>query len=366
MYAPDSPAHQGDSPPPPDSLPRGLVLPHAMLDPRNDRQAMIPVAYPDLYEWYLKARDSFWTPEELTLTDDRRHWEERLGDDERHFIKLVLAFFATSDFIVNENLARSFAAQVTVPEARLFYNFQSAMEDIHSIMYARLLEAYVADTAERAGLLAAVDTVPAIAAKAAWARRWIRDGTFLERLVAFAVVEGVFFSASFCAIFWLKSKGLMPGLASSNELIARDEGLHRDFACHLYTGHTRPEERLARAGVLAIVDEAVALEQEFVRTALPVGLIGMNADLMCRYVRVVADHLLRSLGEEPAEPTPANPFPFMDAICLDTKTNFFEGRVTSYRKAVGRDAGQGQGQGQGSGPVSVSVSADGVMYGCDF
>jgi len=334
----------------------GPPLPE-LLNPSRDRHAMLPMAHPDLYAWYVRARDCFWTPEEIDLTGDRRHWAN-LGADEQHFVKLVLSFFATSDFIVNENLARSFASVVRIPEVRLFYNFQSAMEDIHSIVYAKLLEAYVADAGERASLLAGVDTVPAIAAKAGWSRRWIRDGTFVQRLVAFAVVEGVFFSASFCAIFWLKNRGLMPGLATSNELIARDEGLHRDFACYLYTAHTRPEDRLPRAELLRIVDEAVALEQEFVRSALPVALIGMNADLMCRYVRVVADHLLRSLGEDPyrdsGETAPSNPFPFMDAICLDTKTNFFEGRVTAYRRAVSS--------------ASVSASSDGPesAFGDDF
>jgi ribonucleoside-diphosphate reductase beta chain len=317
-------------------IPLPLTSPLPLLDRRNAREAAFPIVYPDLHGFYQRHVACFWTPEEVDLTGDRAHWES-LGDDERYFVTRVLAFFATSDFIVNENLAQSFAAQVTVPEVRMFYHFQAAMEDIHSLMYAKLLEAFTSGQEELDALLNGVKTVPSIGAKAAWARKWIRDGSFVQRLVAFAVVEGVFFSSSFCSIFWLKSRGLMPGLAASNELIARDESLHRDFACTLYTRHTPDSHRLPRDELYRVVEEAVALECAFVQESLPVGLIGMNADTMCRYVHVVANHLIASLGEPvPGEPV-ENPFPFMDTICLDTKTNFFEGRVTAYRRAVAPD-----------------------------
>lgn len=268
--------------------------------------------------------------EEVDLSSDLVHWES-LNDDERHFVSHILAFFAASDGIVNENLGVRFMKEVQVPEARAFYGFQIAIENIHAEMYSLLLETYIKDPVQKNYLFHATDNVPVVKKKADWAMRWISSAeSFAERLVAFACVEGIFFSGSFCAIFWLKKRGLMPGLTFSNELISRDEGLHTDFACMLYN-HLQttqlPKERIA-----SIVREAVTIEKEFICDALPVDLIGMNSRLMGQYIEFVADRLLVALGNE-KEYKVKNPFDWMELISLQGKTNFFEKRVGEYQKA---------------------------------
>lgn len=279
---------------------------------------------------YKKAVSSFWVAEEVDLTTDVRHWPT-LQEGEQHFVKHVLAFFAASDGIVNENLALNFASEVTIPEARSFYAFQMAIENIHSEMYSKLIDTYIKDEQEKSYLLRAIDTIPAVTRKAAWALRYIpkENASFATRLVAFAAVEGIFFSGSFCAIFWLKKRGLMPGLTFSNELISRDEGLHCDFACLLYS---MLQERLAEEEVFALIKDAVSIECSFITEALPVSLIGMNAERMQEYIRFVADRLLVSLGYSKLYRA-VNPFEWMELISLQGKTNFFERRVGEYAKA---------------------------------
>ncbi|XP_047310989.1 ribonucleoside-diphosphate reductase small chain [Impatiens glandulifera] len=300
-----------------------------LLAPNPDRFCMFPIEYPQIWEMYKKALASFWTAEEVDLSDDLRHWET-LSDDEKHFIKHVLAFFAASDGIVLENLGGRFMKEIQVAEARAFYGFQIAIENIHSEMYSLLLETYIKDSDEKSRLFRAIDTIPCVEKKANWALRWI-DGSesFAERLVAFACVEGIFFSGSFCSIFWLKKRGLMPGLTFSNELISRDEGLHCDFACLLYSLlKTKPSEERVRK----IVSDAVVIEREFVCDALPCALVGMNGELMSDYIEFVADRLLDSLGYGKMY-NAKNPFDWMELISLQGKTNFFEKRVGEYQKA---------------------------------
>jgi ribonucleoside-diphosphate reductase subunit M2 len=293
-----------------------------ILVPNPRRFVLFPIKYRDVFDMYKKAEASFWTAGEVDLAADKKDWHDRLNDNERHFVKHVLAFFAASDGIVNENLAMRFYKEVQIPEARMFYGFQTAIEGIHSEMYSLLIDSYIADPAEREKLFGAIE--------AEWAEKWISsDRGFAERLVAFACVEGIFFSGSFCAIFWLKKRGLMPGLTFSNELISRDEGLHTDFACLL---HSLLSERADPDVIRTIVAEAVDIELEFVRDSLPVQLIGMNADLMSQYIRFVADRLLVALGCDKAYGD-ANPFDFMEQISLQGKTNFFEKRVGEYQKA---------------------------------
>ncbi|KAK9120099.1 hypothetical protein Scep_018192 [Stephania cephalantha] len=300
-----------------------------LLAPNPDRFCMFPIEYPEIWEMYKKAEASFWTAEEVDLSEDHRHWES-LTQGEKHFITHVLAFFAASDGIVLENLASRFMKEVQVSEARAFYGFQIAIENIHSEMYSLLLESYIKDSAEKSRLFRAVDTIPCVAKKADWAMKWI-DGseTFGERLIAFACVEGIFFSGSFCAIFWLKKRGLMPGLTFSNELISRDEGLHCDFACLLYG---LLKTKVSEERVRGIVGEAVEIEREFVCDALPCALVGMNGDLMCRYIEFVADRLMGALGCNKLYNV-RNPFDWMELISLQGKTNFFEKRVGDYQKA---------------------------------
>jgi ribonucleoside-diphosphate reductase beta chain len=277
---------------------------------------------------YKTAEQSFWTAEEIDLHADLKDWE-RLNDNERHFVKHVLAFFAASDGIVNENLAVNFMREVQLPEARCFYGFQIMIENIHSEMYSLLIDTYIKDSAEKNYLFKAMENVPCVTKKAEWALKWIENGSFAERLVAFAAVEGIFFSGSFCSIFWLKKRGLMPGLSTSNEFISRDEGLHCDFACLLYG---MLENKLPKEQVTSIIRNAVECEHEFVTEALPVSLIGMNAKLMCQYIEFVADRLLVALGCEKIYNS-TNPFDFMEMISLQGKTNFFEKRVSEYKKA---------------------------------
>uniref|UniRef100_A0A7S2QT76 Uncharacterized protein n=1 Tax=Chlamydomonas chlamydogama TaxID=225041 RepID=A0A7S2QT76_9CHLO len=308
---------------------KSTKAPEPLLDENPDRFCMFPIKYQTVWEFYKKAEASFWTAEEVDLGDDLKHWE-KLTDDEKHFIKHILAFFSQSDGIVNENLASRFMREVQIPEARAFYGFQIAIENIHSEMYSLLLETYIKDSAEKNKLFHAIETVPCIKKKGNWALKWISgSGSFAERLVAFAAVEGIFFSGSFCSIFWLKKRGLMPGLTFSNELISRDEGLHTDFACHLYSmiRHKLPQERIEE-----IVSEAVSIEKEFITDSLPVELIGMNAKLMSQYIEFVADRLLVALGNDKVY-NAANPFDWMELISLQGKTNFFEKRVGDYQKS---------------------------------
>jgi len=301
-----------------------------LLAESSDRFCMFPVRYQEIWKMYKMAEASFWTAEEVDLSADLKHWES-LNDGEKHFISHILAFFAASDGIVLENLAVRFMSEIMVPEARAFYGFQIAIENIHSEMYSLLLETYIKDPIEKSRLFSAIETVPVIKKKADWALRWIgSDSTFAERLVAFACVEGIFFSGSFCAIFWLKKRGLMPGLTFSNELISRDEGLHTDFACLLY--QNLEYTKLSSARILEVVTSAVSIEQEFVCDALPCNLVGMNADLMKTYIEFVADRLLVSLGCD-KHFNVQNPFEFMELISLQGKTNFFEKRVGEYQKA---------------------------------
>ncbi|WOL11346.1 ribonucleoside-diphosphate reductase small chain-like [Canna indica] len=301
-----------------------------LLAENPDRFCMFPITYHSIWEFYKKAVASFWTAEEVDLSADVPHWQHRLSDDERHFISHVLAFFAASDGIVLENLAARFMRDVQLPEARAFYGFQIAIENIHSEMYSLLLDTYIKDSDEKRRLFRAIETVPPIARKAEWALRWIESsGSFAERIVAFACVEGIFFSGSFCAIFWVKKRGLMPGLTFSNELISRDEGLHCDFACLLYSFL---HSKLAEDRVRGIVADAVDIERGFVCDALPVALIGMNGDLMSQYIEFVADRLLGALGYNKMYGV-GNPFDWMELISLQGKSNFFERRVGEYQKA---------------------------------
>ena len=280
---------------------------------------------------YKKAEASFWTAEEIDLSKDLHDWNHRLNNDERFFISHVLAFFAASDGIVNENLVERFSGEVQIPEARCFYGFQIMMENIHSETYSLLIDTYISDVAQRQYLFDAIDTIPCIRRKADWALRWISDAssTFASRLVAFAAVEGIFFSGSFASIFWLKKRGLMPGLTFSNELISRDEGMHTDFACLLFS---HLQNRPSMDQVELIIKEAVTIEQEFLTEALPVALLGMNAPLMRQYIEFVADRLLVALGGKKIFGS-TNPFDFMENISLSGKTNFFEKRVGDYQKA---------------------------------
>jgi ribonucleoside-diphosphate reductase beta chain len=311
-------------------LPANTSLPvEPILVENTDRFVLFPIKHNDIWSFYKKAEASFWTAEEIDLSQDTVDWENKLNDDERHFIKHVLAFFAASDGIVNENLAINFLNEVQYPEARCFYGFQVMMENIHSETYSLLIDTYIKDTAEKNHLFKAIDTLPCVKKKAEWAVRWINKGSFAERLVAFAAVEGIFFSGSFCSIFWLKKRGLMPGLSFSNELISRDEGLHCDFACLLYS---QLVNKLSEESVKEIIANAVEYEKEFVSDALPVKLIGMNAELMCQYIEFCADRLLLSLGVGKIY-NAKNPFDFMEMISLQGKTNFFEKRVSEYQKS---------------------------------
>merc|ERR1712212_377205 len=301
-----------------------------LLKENPQRFVILPIRYDDIWAMYKKAVASFWTAEEIDLASDLRDWE-KLKDDVRFFISHVLAFFAASDGIVNENLVERFMQEVQVPEARCFYGFQVAMENIHSETYSLLIDTYIKDPAERTTLFNAIETVPAVQKKADWALRWInaKNASYAERIIAFASVEGIFFSGSFAAIFWLKKRGLMPGLTFSNELISRDEGLHCDFACLMFK-HLKNKPSKER--VLTIIKDAVSIEQEFLTDALPVALLGMNCEAMKTYIEFVSDRLLRELGCE-NHYNAENPFDFMEHISLEGKTNFFEKRVGDYQKA---------------------------------
>ncbi|PHH79516.1 hypothetical protein CDD82_2337 [Ophiocordyceps australis] len=302
-----------------------------LLQENAQRFVLFPIKYHEIWQMYKKAEASFWTAEEIDLSKDLHDWNNRLNDDEKYFVSHILAFFAASDGIVNENLVERFSGEVQVPEARCFYGFQIMMENIHSETYSLLIDTYIKEHAQRTYLFNAIETIPCIRKKADWAIRWIQDkqSTFAQRLVAFAAVEGIFFSGAFASIFWLKKRGLMPGLTFSNELISRDEGLHTDFACLL---HSHLNNRASKEVIRDIITDAVTIEQEFLTEALPCALLGMNATLMKQYIEFVADRLLVALGNEKVYKS-TNPFDFMENISLGGKTNFFEKRVADYQKA---------------------------------
>ena len=301
-----------------------------LLEDNPNRFVIFPIQHHDIWEWYKKMEASFWTAEEIDLHQDLNDWNTKLNKDEKYFIKHILAFFAASDGIVNENLAENFVNEVQYSEAKFFYGFQIMMENIHSETYSLLIDTYVKDEGEKTKLFQAIEIFPAIKKKAEWALKWIESDSFAERLIAFAAVEGIFFSGSFCSIFWLKKRGLMPGLTFSNELISRDEGVHCDFAVHLHNNHLInkvPKERIEE-----ILLDALQIEKEFITESLPVSLIGMNAKLMTQYLEFVTDRLLVELECEKKHNV-TNPFDFMDMSSLQGKTNFFEKRVSEYQKA---------------------------------
>jgi ribonucleoside-diphosphate reductase beta chain len=301
-----------------------------ILQENKDRFVLFPIVHDDIWKFYKQEEASIWTAEEIDLSQDIIDWETKLNDNERHFIKHVLAFFAASDGIVNENLAENFLSEVQYTEAKFFYGFQIMMENIHSETYSLLIDTYIKDKVEADKLFHAIDHFDAIKKKADWAIKWIDSPSFAERLIAFAAVEGIFFSGSFCSIFWMKKRGLLPGLTFSNELISRDEGLHCDFAVMLHNDHIVnkvPKERITQ-----IITEALDIEREFIIEALPVRLIGMNSELMTQYLEFVTDRLLQELHCDKLYNV-ENPFDFMDMISLQGKTNFFEKRVSEYQKA---------------------------------
>jgi len=314
-----------------------------ILEENKNRFVLFPLQHHDIWKFYKMSQASFWTAEEIDLSSDLADWE-KLNAGEQHFVKHVLAFFAASDGIVNENLAENFVSEVQYTEAKFFYGFQIMMENIHSETYSLLIDTYIKDKDEQNHLFNAIDTVPAVQKKAEWALKWISSESFVERLIAFAAVEGIFFSGSFCSIFWLKKRGLMPGLSFSNELISRDEGLHTDFAVHLYNHHI--ENKLSRERLIEIIDSALTIEKEFITEALPVSLIGMNSDLMKQYLEYVSDRLLIDLGVGKIYNS-ENPFDFMKNIAMENKTNFFEKRVGEYSK-----------QGVGTKPDTIQFSTE--------
>lgn len=300
-----------------------------ILEENPNRFVIFPIQHHDLWDFYKKAESSFWTAEEIDLSEDTVHFN-KLNEGEKHFIKNVLAFFAASDGIVNENIAQNFVNEVQYPEAKFFYGFQIMMENIHSETYSLLIDTYIKDPTEQKKFFNAIETVPCVGKKAEWALKWIKSPSFAERLIAFAAVEGIFFSGSFCSIFWLKKRGLMPGLSFSNELISRDEGLHCDFACHLHNHHI--QDKVSEERIVEILSSALEIEKEFITESLPVDLIGMNCSLMKTYLEYVTDRLLVSLNCKKIYNS-ANPFDFMQNIALTNKTNFFEKRVAEYSKS---------------------------------
>jgi len=316
-----------------------------ILQPNDNRFVIFPIQHDDLWDWYKKQQACFWTAEEIDLSEDILDWNTKLSEEERYFIKHIVAFFAASDGIVNENLAENFVNEVQYSEAKFFYGFQIMMENIHSETYSLLIDTYVKDDVEKNKLFNAIENFPAIKKKADWALKWIESDSFAERLIAFAAVEGIFFSGAFCSIFWLKKRGLLPGLTFSNELISRDEGMHCDFAVHVHNNHMInkvPKERIRE-----IIIDALNIEREFVTESLPVSLIGMNAKLMTQYLEFVTDRLLGEFNCE-NEYNSTNPFDFKEMISLEGKTNFFEKRVSEYQEAGVKSGGTG----------SISFDAD--------
>lgn len=308
----------------------GYSLPEPILQENPNRFVIFPIEHPEIWDMYKKQQACIWTAEEIDLSSDIDDWRNKLNDNERHFIKHVLAFFAASDGIVNENLAENFVAEVQYTEAKFFYGFQIMMENIHSETYSLLIDTYITDPSEKTKLFNAIDTIPAVKKKAEWALKWVDSEHFQERLIAFAAVEGIFFSGSFCSIFWLKKRGLMPGLSFSNELISRDEGMHCDFAVMLHNNFVN--NRVSEERIKEIILSALEIEKEFITESLPVKLIGMNSDLMKQYLEFVADRLLVDLKCSKVFNVD-NPFDFMTNISLQGKTNFFEKRVGEYQKA---------------------------------
>ena len=311
-----------------------------ILKENPGRFVVFPIEHHDIWTLYKQAQANIWTAEEIDLAQDLTDWNEKLNDNERYFIKNILAFFAASDGIVNENIAENFVREVQYPEAKFYYGFQIMMENVHSETYSLLIDTYIKDPAEKDLLFNALDNVASIKKKGDWALRWIKSDSFAERLIAFAAVEGIFFSGAFCSIFWLKKRGLMPGLSFSNELISRDEGTHTDFACHLYKNHIvgvlQPER------VYEIIHSALEIEKEFITESLPVDLIGMNNRLMSQYLEFVADRLLMDLGL-PKRYNQENPFDFMVNIAISNRTNFFEKKVSEYPKmGVASNTGRGK------------------------
>ncbi|NBO22942.1 ribonucleoside-diphosphate reductase [bacterium] len=304
-----------------------------ILTPNPNRFVIFPLKHHDIWEMYKISEHLFWTSEEIDLQHDLTDWNEKLNDNERHYIKMILAFFAASDGIVNANLAQNFVNEVQYPEAMFYYGFQIMMENIHSETYSLLIDTYIKDENERNMLFNAIQTIDSIKKKAEWALKWVDSPNFTERLVAFAAVEGIFFSGAFCSIYWLKKRGLMPGLAFSNELISRDEGMHCKFATHLYTKHI--VNKLSEERIKEIICDAVEIEKEFITESLPVSLIGMNSNLMKQYIEFVADFWLNELGCSRVYNV-SNPFDFMDMISLQGKSNFFEKRTPEYKKATER------------------------------
>ncbi len=321
-----------------------------ILQENKNRFVIFPIKHQDIWEFYKSMEASFWTAEEIDLSQDLNDWNNKLNHDEKYFIKHILAFFAASDGIVNENLAENFVNEVQYAEAKFFYGFQIMMENIHSETYSLLIDTYVKDEAEKADLFNALEVFPAIKKKADWALQWIDSDSFAERLIAFAAVEGIFFSGAFCSIYWLKKRGLMPGLTFSNELISRDEGVHCDFAVHLHNHHLI--NKVPKDSIRTIIVDALTIEREFITESLPVSLIGMNAGLMTQYLEFVTDRLLVELGCEREYNTP-NPFDFMDMISLQGKTNFFEKKVAEYQKAGVMNSGSGTADAQ-----KISFDAD--------
>ena len=304
-----------------------------LLQEVDNRYVLFPIKYNDIWEMYKKSMAVFWTSEEIDFQQDLKDWN-KLNDNEKYFIKNILAFFAGSDGIVLENLAQRFMTDIQIPEVRCFYGFQIAMENIHSETYSLLIDTYVKDEKEKSKLFNAIETIPCVKKKADWAIKWINDeeSSFQTRLIAFAIVEGIFFSGSFCSIFWLKKRGLMPGLSFSNQLISRDERLHTDFAVLLYNNYIDDSEKLDKKIIYQMVNEAVKIESEFIVDSIPCKLIGMNSDLMIQYIKYVADFLLQQLHYKKIYKV-SNPFPFMEIISLEGKTNFFESRVSEYSKS---------------------------------
>jgi ribonucleotide reductase beta subunit family protein with ferritin-like domain len=301
-----------------------------LLQENPDRFVLFPIKHHDIWKAYKKAEASFWTAEEIELTKDKNDWKNKLNKNERHFIKNILAFFAGSDGIVLENLVQNFCKEVQIPEARCFYAFQAAIENIHSEVYSLLIDTYIDDTNEKKFLLKGIDNIACVKEKADWALKWMNNNSsFAHRLIAFSIVEGIFFSASFCSIYWIKKRGLMPGLTFSNELISRDEGMHTDFAVLLYS---KIVNKLSQDTINSIISEAVEIEKNFITNSIPCSMIGMNSDLMSQYIEFVADRLCVQLGYNKIYNS-KNPFNFMQLISMEGKTNFFEKRVSEYSLA---------------------------------
>jgi ribonucleoside-diphosphate reductase beta chain len=300
-----------------------------ILKENPNRFVIFPIEYHDIWDFYKKHQSAFWTAEEVDLSTDIRDWE-KLSENEKYFVKNVLSFFAASDGIVNENLAENFYREVQYPEAKFFYGFQLAMENIHSLMYSLLIDTYINDPKEKLECFRAIEHLPAVQKKANWALNWINNASFQERLVAFAAVEGIFFSGSFCSIFWLKSRGIMQGLCNANALIFKDENLHCDFAIHLFNNHI--ENKISEKRIKEILLSALEIEKEFITESLPVSLIGMNQNLMKQYLEFVVDGLLVKFGCS-KEFNVEQPFKFMEQIAVETKGNFFESRTMEYQKA---------------------------------